>query len=185
MTTRLILVSHALTDWNLEGLIQGHTDVPLNWLGHRMARQLAMYLSDKPIHAIYSSDLKRAYQTACPTARSKSMDMIIDMGLREGRIFRQVRSPVHPTLAFPDEIETYAMALSRFSETLTRISETHPGQTVLVVTHAGVLKVFVNSIVIKDGMPPFNGVRMALNVIDYDAGSWQGITLNQDVFLNP
>ncbi|MBT4877414.1 MAG: histidine phosphatase family protein, partial [Desulfobacula sp.] len=30
MSCRLILVSHALTQWNIEGRIQGHTDVPLN-----------------------------------------------------------------------------------------------------------------------------------------------------------
>lgn len=184
MTTRLILVSHALTDWNLDGLIQGHTNVPLNRLGHKMARQLAAHLSDEPLDAIYSSDLKRACQTAYPTAESKSLNVFADSGLREVRTFCQVRSPIHPTLPFESEIETRQMALNRFKRTLTRLAQSHDQQTVLVVTHAGILQIFLVQIAAKNDSHPFTeGIRMALNRIDYNSGAWQCLDLNKDILF--
>lgn len=42
--TELLLIRHAQTAWNVEGWVQGHTDVPLNDAGHRMACVLADWL---------------------------------------------------------------------------------------------------------------------------------------------
>lgn len=183
MTTRLILVSHALTDWNLEGLIQGHTDVPLNRIGHEMARRLALFLAGEPIHAIYTSDLKRAFQTAYPTAKNKRLRINTDIGLREGRSFRQVTSPVYSTLPFSMPVESRAIALNRLDQTLTRIAENHDDQTLLVVTHAGVLELFINSMILSNNWEISHGIRMALNLIEYKAGAWDGLALNRDFFL--
>ncbi len=62
--TRLFLVSHAETEWNAQGRLQGHTDVPLNDRGRRQARALQARLRHEPIANIVSSDLARAWQTA-------------------------------------------------------------------------------------------------------------------------
>lgn len=184
MTTGIIIVSHALTQWNLKGVMQGHTDVPLNAMGRHMADWLAKQLAREKIHGIYTSDLVRAVQTAAPLAREKALDIVADTGLREGRTFRQQTSPVYPTLPFWTEMETRPQALKRITETVTRIARDHDGQTILLVTHAGVLDLFINCECQRERARPFRGIRTALNRLVYDAGYWRCIELNRPHFLN-
>jgi len=60
----LLLVRHASTDSKEKGLILGHIDEGLNENGRQEAEKLALRLKKQKIDAIYSSDLKRAKQTA-------------------------------------------------------------------------------------------------------------------------
>ncbi len=62
--TRIFLVRHGETHWNLTHRFQGRIDVPLNQEGKRQARALALTLKDEPLLAIYSSPLMRALETA-------------------------------------------------------------------------------------------------------------------------
>jgi broad specificity phosphatase PhoE len=64
MKKRIYLARHGETDWNREGRIQGHTDMPLNRTGEEQARRLAEAISGLEIGAIVSSPLKRAARTA-------------------------------------------------------------------------------------------------------------------------
>lgn len=66
--TTLTLVRHGETDWNLNWLIQGSTDIPLNDTGRAQARATALRLKehlagDAPL-VVASSDLSRAHETA-------------------------------------------------------------------------------------------------------------------------
>ena len=81
--TTLILARHGETDWNRDGIWQGHGDPPLNDLGRRQATELAGRLADVSIDALYSSDLKRAYETAEIVARAKGLGITADPDLRE------------------------------------------------------------------------------------------------------
>jgi probable phosphoglycerate mutase len=62
--TRIFLVRHGETHWNLTHRFQGRIDVPLNQEGKNQARALALTLKDAPLMAIYSSPLVRAIETA-------------------------------------------------------------------------------------------------------------------------
>lgn len=62
--TLLTLVRHGQTDWNLDRRIQGSTDIPLNATGRADARTAAAHLADTTHHAIYTSPLLRARETA-------------------------------------------------------------------------------------------------------------------------
>ena len=62
--TRFCLVRHGETEWNAVGRIQGTTDIDLNDKGRWQASMVAQALTDAGITAIYSSDLKRAANTA-------------------------------------------------------------------------------------------------------------------------
>jgi probable phosphoglycerate mutase len=55
---------HGQTDWNKEGRIQGHLDVPLNDTGRAEGRRLARALRLLPIRLVLTSDLSRAVDTA-------------------------------------------------------------------------------------------------------------------------
>ena len=62
--TRILLIRHGDTDWNMEEIFRGRADIELNETGIKQAQLLAKYLEDVPLKAIYSSPLKRALKTA-------------------------------------------------------------------------------------------------------------------------
>jgi len=66
LTTRLILIRHGETDWNVQGRYQGQEDPPLNRRGRDQALRLAETLSGIPMDVLYSSPLARARETAQP-----------------------------------------------------------------------------------------------------------------------
>ena len=80
----LWLVRHGETSWNALGLAQGHHDeAMLTRRGVRQAWTVAGHLCDQPIRALYSSDLRRALQTAAPLASVLGLPVIADGRLRE------------------------------------------------------------------------------------------------------
>lgn len=81
--TRIIIVRHAEAEGNVKRLFHGWTDSSLTQKGIRQARVVAERLKDIDIDCIYSSDLKRAYDTASFIAEIKELDVFIDKGLRE------------------------------------------------------------------------------------------------------
>ena len=80
---RIFLVRHGATDWNLAGRCQGATDLELNETGLRQAEAAALGLTGEKIDAIYSSDLKRARQTAEAVARLHNLSVLVEEGIRE------------------------------------------------------------------------------------------------------
>jgi broad specificity phosphatase PhoE len=82
----LWLVRHGQTDWNLEGRYQGQTDLALNAAGWQQARALPAALAGVEIAALYSSDLRRARQTAGVIAAALSLPVREDARLREARL---------------------------------------------------------------------------------------------------
>jgi probable phosphoglycerate mutase len=75
--TEFLIIRHGQTPWNVDRRIQGWRDIELNDTGHQQARRLAHYLSQttspyQPVHAVYSSDLLRAQQTAQALAQALS-----------------------------------------------------------------------------------------------------------------
>ena len=81
--TTLLLIRHGETDWNIEGRYQGQADPPLNLKGLRQARRLAEEMSTVDVDVIYSSPLKRAFQTAEIVANSLSVPLHSDTRLME------------------------------------------------------------------------------------------------------
>jgi broad specificity phosphatase PhoE len=148
---QIILVRHGQTDWNLQGRCQGSTDLDLNSLGIEQAETLARGLRQEKIHAIYSSHLKRALQTAERICRYHRIDVVADEDLREldhghleGLTFVEVREK------YPDFIDRWRREPASLTvpggESLTevdrriwramqRISRGHSSGTVVVVTH--------------------------------------------------
>lgn len=82
-SSRIWLIRHGQTDFNIQHRWQGHMDTPLNPAGHAEARHLAAHFRDAPFTAIYTSDLARATQTAAPLAAALGLTPIPDARLRE------------------------------------------------------------------------------------------------------
>ncbi len=153
--TRLIVVRHGRTAWNADGRIQGHLDIELDALGRRQADALADALDGADVQAIYSSDLRRAAQTAEPLARRLRLPATIDAGLRErafgryeGLSFAEIdaRWPDQaerwrrrdPEFAAP-EGETLRAFRARAVAAVLRLAHAHAGEQIVLVTHGGVL----------------------------------------------
>jgi broad specificity phosphatase PhoE len=80
---RLILIRHGETNWTSRGKFQGITDIGLNEKGRRQCRLLALSLRGQRIDAVYSSDLKRAVETAREIASYHGLPVWTDFDLRE------------------------------------------------------------------------------------------------------
>ena len=83
MPQKIIIVRHGETDWNFEHAMQGQKDVPLNWQGFLQAQEAAGKLVNEEIDIIFSSDSKRAHQTAMTIARGIKKEIILTPHLRE------------------------------------------------------------------------------------------------------
>lgn len=159
--TELILIRHGETDWNRELRFQGQVDVPLNATGHEQARRLAQRLAEERpvVDHLVCSDLIRTQQTAAPSLEvlfpQLSIDQLTDASLREQAfglvdgmrvddIKQQHADAWEQWLRFePDSGmpggETTRQFHARVMDAVHRIAARHAGQTVMLVTHGGVL----------------------------------------------
>ena len=81
--TKMVLVRHGQTSWNVLGLLQGNADVPLDATGIVQAQNLSENISGKTVHAVYSSPLSRAYDTAQAIANVHQLPVKVRGNLRE------------------------------------------------------------------------------------------------------
>ena len=143
--TRIILARHGETDWNRDGIWQGHGDPPLNDLGRRQASALAERLADLTIDALYSSDLRRALETAEVVANVNGLVVVLDPQLREmdvGSWTGLTRTQIDeqfPGATYHDGESREAFD-GRVVGALHRIASNHAGAQVLAVTHGGVVR---------------------------------------------
>ena len=93
--TDIVMIRHALTAWNVEGRIQGQTDIPLCTRGRQAlaARRLPPRFAS---HRVHSSPLSRAVETAAllglgtPVLDSRLMEM--HWGEWEGQVRAEVEA---------------------------------------------------------------------------------------------
>jgi probable phosphoglycerate mutase len=94
----LWLVRHGESTWNIAGLAQGHNDeAELTERGLRQAAEAAGQFRDRPVRAIYASDLRRAQQTAAAFAAVLGLPVHADARLRE-RSLGVLEGTAHTTI---------------------------------------------------------------------------------------
>jgi broad specificity phosphatase PhoE len=143
--TTLLVARHGETDWNREGRWQGWADPPLNDTGRAQARRLAEELRETAFDAVYSSDLRRAFETAEILAAPHGAPVVADAGLREidvGSWSGLTRSEIEAR--FPDgkrpDGETHEQHGTRVRAAVVRIAREHLGERILLVTHGGTIR---------------------------------------------
>ena len=157
LTTRLCLIRHGETSWNAEKRLQGHTDIPLNSRGALQARQMAQALKDINLtfDVLYTSDLKRAADTANAVVELFGVDAQVDSTLRERHfgalqgisiseapLLRpdiwqaHIARDLEHELAGGESIQQFAL---RVQSALDKIQVRHAGKTILIVSHGGTL----------------------------------------------
>jgi probable phosphoglycerate mutase len=79
----VLLLRHGQTAWNAQDRFQGQTDVDLNEVGRRQASRAARLLASLRPHALVSSDLRRARDTAAALAALTGLEVVSHKRLRE------------------------------------------------------------------------------------------------------
>ncbi|MFZ0544343.1 MAG: histidine phosphatase family protein [Candidatus Promineifilaceae bacterium] len=154
--TTILLIRHGETDWNAAGRWQGHSDIPLNENGRQQAQALAYKLAGWPIQAIYSSDLKRAKETADIIATPHQLNLILDTDLRErhggyfqGLVGTEIRTKYAREWKMLIEghdvegVESNIALQERVWRAFEKIAATHQGEMVAVVSHGGSLGLLI------------------------------------------
>jgi probable phosphoglycerate mutase len=151
----LILIRHGETDYNAERRVQGQLDIELNENGRAQARETAALFAPETVDALYSSDLKRAWQTAIEIAKVTDNHIVKEKRLREMHFgifqnlpFERVKNDYFcefdmyrngdPDYTIPQgesRRQKYDRVVSFIEDILSR----HENQRIIIVTHGGVL----------------------------------------------
>ncbi len=185
MPTTVCLVRHGETDWNAAELTQGSTDIPLNETGREQALATARALARETWHAVVSSPLSRALETAeiiasaIGIAEVEPDERLVERnyGQAEGISITE-RDHLFPDKQIPGA-EPWESVQERMLVALTSIAERHPGNRVVVVGHGAAITALIAHL--SNGAINRKTVRLknaSMNRLRYD-GSWEITAYNQ------
>lgn len=163
---KLILTRHGETLGNIEGILQGQGHGQLSVEGTKQAQKLGQRFKSEKIDIIYSSDLKRASDTAKEIHKHHpTVPIVFTEKLRErhyGSLEGLKKSEVNPNFkdneAFPKEfsynlenikkfgMESPESLIKRAKEFIDEIYEKHKGDVVVIVSHGSFGKAIIAAI---------------------------------------
>ena len=164
MKTVIYVVRHGETTDNRDDLVSGHVNPDLTEKGILQAIETRDELSNVQFDEVYSSDLKRAVETASIIFGDKVPDDHQLFGLRErkyGKIdgksndllhgIRAKHDPIYRTLPHherwkykhADDMESDYELSERFVNTIRKIAKDNRGKTILIAAHGGALRVLL------------------------------------------
>ncbi|MGE5215531.1 MAG: histidine phosphatase family protein [Chloroflexota bacterium] len=201
--TRVIIVRHGQTEWNIKGIRQGHLDSKLTVRGIAQAKALGARLAREKFSTLYSSDLGRAVETAREIADLTGHRIVTDARLRERHlgIFqglnaeeiiakypeerRQFRT-MGPDYVIPGG-ESMRQQVARNVAYMNELALKHQGEQIVVVTHGGVVSGFFRHTleIPLDAPRRFEFVNAGLNVFAREAENWMLLTWGDVSHLAP
>lgn len=153
---QVYIVRHGETEWNAQGRIQGHSDIPLSDTGRSQAQSAARRLSRVPFSVAYSSDLMRTHETAQiilgdtgtplhTTPQLREYNKGVFEGLTVAEYERQYPDQFQASLKndldfAPTGGETIRETSLRMAGFVDEMLQNHLEDTVLVVGHGGSLR---------------------------------------------
>jgi len=156
---KLYIVRHGETEWNSQGRVQGHTDIPLSEAGRQQAQYTAERLKNVNFDIAYSSDLSRTSETAQIILGKRNIQVNTLTSLREynkgvfegltveeysQRYPDQYDASLINDLDFaPESGESIRDVSERMSEFGTFVKSQHLNDDVLIVGHGGALRSLV------------------------------------------
>jgi broad specificity phosphatase PhoE len=155
--TLVYLVRHGETPWNVERRFQGQLNVELSPAGQAQARALAGWLAERPVRfsAIYTSDLRRAAETAAIIGERIGIKPQLDPRLREinvgewsGLLAAEVEQKYPGALVeWHDRIDRYTIpggesiptVQKRVLQAYRALVDAHDGEAIILVSHGAAL----------------------------------------------
>ena len=180
----LTLIRHGQTDMGYQKKYCGSLDVPLNDEGKNQSEELAQRFKDTAIDAVYSSDLKRAIQTASIVFKNKNAVKRpcfreMGFGILEGLSYEEIISKYpdvyntwinDPWTVVVPEGENFKDFRTRVKQGLEDLLAHHEGQSIALVSHGGPIRVILCEALgrnFKDFWS-FGQDNTAVNIIEYD-----------------
>lgn len=157
--TKIYLIRHGQSQWNILSKVQGQKDASLTDLGKEQARKLGKRLIDENIDIIYSSDLSRALETAKiissiidkPIIESKEIREI-NFGLWEGLTMEEIQNKYkeeyltwmkEPEKFILEGAETLEALKNRVMKFVEKIIIENKDKNIALVSHSASLKVII------------------------------------------
>jgi broad specificity phosphatase PhoE len=202
---RLILIRAGETDWNLLGRFQGWVATPLNEHGKQQATRLGNFIRNIGLSALYTSDNRRALETAQILVERLDFDMEPDKRLRERSIgqWQGLTVPeIHgwypeayaEFLADPDTykiagggesvIDVRARAQEALDEIIKKADKEAGSVAVGVVTHTTAIRVILMTLLPDQDMRRQNFSNTSVTTVRRnDDGTWTLITVDDLMHL--
>lgn len=196
---KLIIVRHAETIENSNGIIQGHRPGKLSPEGIEQAKKLARTLRSERIRNIYSSDLARAVDTTAeivkyhPGVPVRYLEIMRErnLGELEGKKKEELQHPENekkPLVLHTEEGESVKELIKRAEKLLELMISAHPDDTVLLVIHGGTGKAVI-SLLENSGQKGYTSLPRLLNASIsiyqvHENGHSEKITFNNTEHLN-
>lgn len=184
MAARLLLIRHGQTAWNLEKRYCGFTDIGLNDQGINQAKRLSTRLAGQGIHKVYSSDRKRAIETAEIALNASSLKKNPDLreihfGVFEGLCYKEimqqypeiyikwVENPFSVVIPKGEDLRDFK---TRVINAFNNIVSLNQDKTVAVFSHGGVISIFINYILKTTDFWNKIPDSTSLTVVEYENG---------------
>ena len=181
MAFKIYLVRHGTTEYGVKEYTTGHKDIPLNEIGREQAHATAEYLKDKGISKIFSSSLSRASETA------KIISLKLDLPVKEyDELMEQTAGNLDgvPFTKFYDTfkkvgdfeqmiVQAEGEPSKEFKERvwskfLEIIQKNDDHENILIVTHGGVCRLILLTILESNLGAGFYQGNCCINIIEYD-----------------
>lgn len=200
---RVILIRHGVTYENIKKISMGQgVDGSLNEEGIEQARKLAWRLKEENIDVAYVSDLKRVVRTAQEILNFHSSAKMIltpelrerNLGIYEGgpnTVWKEAmkESPLPFHVFQPFGGESYAELQNRVGMFFDSLLERHQDNTILLVSHTGVLTLLLLKIlklpIVRENYETYKPGNTAVTICEFfDKESPSVHTLNNTDHLN-
>ena len=197
--TRVFMVRHGATILSAEDRFAGATDVPLSDEGREQTRRLAERLSHENISAVFASPMGRTMETAGILAEPHRLTVQQRDGFREishGRWEQMTRREVEerfpeessewekdPYTFAPEGGESGLAVTARALPALLQSGAEHTGETLLIVSHKGTIRLLLSSLLGFDPRRYRDNLDQnpaALNIVDFRNPTLARLTLFND-----
>lgn len=181
MATKLILIRHGQTDWNNKKRYCGFSDAGINYSGRKQMVRLKRKIVRIKIQRRYSSDLKRAVQSAEIIFKKNRVNKLAALreirfgafeGLSHRQLLRKYRviytkwldSPYKTPIPNGENLKHFK---NRVIRAISEIISKDKNKTIAIICHGGVISVFLNYILKSRGFwnwIPYSG---SVTVIEF------------------
>jgi probable phosphoglycerate mutase len=178
--TRICLIRHGETSWNIERKAQGQSDIPLNEAGRLQAGLLANRLRQEQWEHIFSSDLSRATETANIVAEKLGLIVQTDLRLREMYKGETEGTTLEERIErwgdrweeLPLGIEDEESIIHRGTSFISEIADSLHNKNILVVSHGALIGLTVKSLISSANIE-VHFQNTSITIINYNGSDWE------------
>jgi uncharacterized phosphatase len=186
--TQVGFFRHGQTDWNINFLLQGVTDIPMNDTGIEQVRLAASAINRDDWDLVLTSPLHRARHTAEIIASETGISEVVEHSLLIERSFGEAEGLSHEQWRAKysnlDHIpggESRSQLADRSQVLLDLLASEFAGKRILAVSHGALIRNLIS--IVSENQLPRDGERLgnaSLNIVSHRESSWQVVSYSLD-----